>query len=98
MYDETLGFKIASGRMKVMQGDFNTRVSMDDEEHQHRRGRMLIGRQIWWKTFQHFKISELETSVMEFIDLCNLELRGDRLMGLQHGLGRHIAWHEANPG
>ena len=95
---ETLDFKIASGLMKVMQGDFKKRISMDDEEHQLRFGRMLTGRQIWWKIFQHFKISELETSVMEFTDLCNLELRGDNLRGFnKHGLGRYLVGHEAHP-
>ena len=54
---------------------------MDDEEHQIRHGKMLTGRQIAWKIYQHFKVTDLETSVMEFTDLCNLRLRGDNLRG-----------------
>ena len=41
---------------------------------------MLIGRHLAW-ILQRFKVTDLETSVMEFTDLCNLRLRGDNLRG-----------------
>merc|ERR1712079_672452 len=78
---ETLDTKVAAGLMKITHGDFKKRITKKDEEHQIVHKKMLNGRPIAWLTFQHFKINDMESSMLEFSDLMALELKGDNLRG-----------------
>ena len=61
---ETLDTKVATGLMKIMHGDFKKRITMKDEEHQMIHKKMLNGRQIAWLMFQHFRINDMEHSML----------------------------------
>merc|ERR1711884_271174 len=54
---------------------------MKDKAHQMIHEKILNGRQIAWLMFQHFRINDVENSMLEFSDLMALELKGDNLRG-----------------
>ena len=56
---ETLDTKVAAGLMKIMHGDFETRVTMRGEQYQVVHKQMLTGRQIAFLMFQHFQINDM---------------------------------------
>ena len=45
---------------------------------------MLGGRQVAWLIRDHFKITETNDAFVEFIDLLNVELKGDNLVAFQN--------------
>ena len=61
---------------------------IDDERQQTSTGSMLTGRQIAFKIFEHFKISEVEGALLDVRDLVALELKGDNLRAFD------TAWDE----
>ena len=50
-------------------------ITMKGEDHQMIHKKMLNGRQIAWLMFQHFRINDMENSMLEVSDLMALELK-----------------------
>ena len=51
------------------------------EEEAQQQDAMVKGRQIAWKLYQRFKLSEAEGAILEFGDLLEVKLKGDNLRG-----------------
>ena len=74
---ETLDFKIATALGKIIHGDIERRINIEDERQQIATGKMLTGRQIAFQIFSHFKVTEVEGALQDVTDLISLELNGD---------------------
>ena len=59
---ETLNAKIASGLMEVIHGEFLRQMNVLEEKYAQ-EGKMINGRQIAFKIYNHFRISEQEGAV-----------------------------------
>ena len=75
---ETLDIKIAAGLTTLLNGEFQRQIQLLDEEYE-REGKMVKGRQIALKIYQHFKISELAEGMLNIQDLLAVELKNDNL-------------------
>ena len=52
---------------------------------------MLNGRQIGWLIYEHFRLSEVEGSLLEFEDLMSVELKGDNLVAFENDWDMHLS-------
>ena len=70
----SLDAKISAGLSKVIHGELARIVTLREEEASM-KGEMLMGRQLAWMIFDHFKISEQEGPILEYKDLFALEFK-----------------------
>ena len=76
---ETLDCKIARGLSKILNGDFEKRVLIEEDISQEKSRQSLTGRQIAWMIYDHFKLTDTDGAFLEFTDLLRVELKGDNL-------------------
>ena len=74
---ETLDSKIARGLTNILNGDFKTRVLIEEDKYQNNHAHMLIDRQIAYMMYSHFRLIGIDGAVLEFADLLRVELKSD---------------------
>jgi len=75
---ETLSAKMASGLIKVVQGQLAKEIQLIDDQLS-KQGKYLNGRQIYWIICNHFKVCETQGTIIELKDLLALSLKGDNV-------------------
>jgi len=85
---ERLDSKIARGLTKILNGDFKKRVLIEEDKYQEHHAQMLIGRQIAYMIYSHFRLTEVDGAVLEITDLLKVELKKDNVRAFD------TAWDE----
>ena len=83
---ETLDMKIATGLWKILNGDFEKKLQIEERILQQSTPHaMLTGRQVAYRIFQHFSLPEARTAYLNITHLCALRVQKDdlRLYDLQ---------------
>ena len=70
---ETLSAKAATGFLNIVHGEFARQIE-NYEEELSKKEKMLNGRQMAFLVYEHYRISEVEGSILEFRDLLKVEL------------------------
>ena len=73
---------IASGLMKFIRGGFR-KIVLSKEEEPQLHSMFLTGRQVAWMIYDHFKISDMNGTLLELSDLSKSELRNDNLQSFE---------------
>jgi hypothetical protein len=74
----SLDAKLAASLGRLVHGDLSRELNIIREECAN-KGTFVKGRQILKIIFNHFKVSEAEGQVLNFQDLLNVSLQGDKL-------------------
>ena len=81
---ELLSARVAAGLSSIIHGDLLRQINVV-EEQLTTRGRMINGRQVTWLLYRHFRVSEVQSSILGQDDLLNLSLRGDNVRAFLMG-------------
>ena len=80
---ETLSAKITSALTDICHGEFLRKMNVLEEELA-KKNKMLGGRVFAWHIKQHFRVSEVEGSILRFEDLLAVELIGDNVVAFDN--------------
>ena len=76
-FDE-LSAKLSTAWDKIIGGDFKRRVQIKEIELSN-QGRYLNGRQCTWMVYQHFKLSENDTNLLDWDAILSVKPHGENL-------------------
>ena len=77
---ESLDMKIATGLWKIMSGDFEKKLQIEERILQQSTPHaMLTGRQVAFRIFQHFSLPEARSAYLNITHLCALKVQKDDL-------------------
>ena len=82
---------IGTGLSQIFRGEFARSVMILEEEAQ-KKGSLMLGRQLAWLLYEHYRIRVEEGAVLEFRDLMNVKIKGDNLLAFQNE-GELVCWN-----
>ena len=75
---ESIDCKLAAALTEILNSELRQDIKLlENQEHKH--GRMLKGRQIYWVILQSYKVTEAEDSIHDFERINALRMRDDDL-------------------